>query len=81
MNAQPIMHARQLEKVARFLDEHPCFSPLLIGQDALACGFQVGECFLAIDEMEFLIDEATSREAPEVAPPLVASALLARRLL
>lgn len=42
-------------ELARFLDEHPVFSPLLKGENAAVVGFQVGECFLALAEMERLI--------------------------
>lgn len=42
-------------KLARFLEEHPSFSPLLKGDDAVVFGFQVGECFLTLEEMERLI--------------------------
>jgi len=48
------MHAHQLEQFARFLAEHPRFSPILVGEDAVVCGFQVGDCYLRIDEMERL---------------------------
>lgn len=50
-----LMQAHQLEPFAQFLDEHPGFSPLLTGEDAVICGFQVGGCFLRVDEMERLI--------------------------
>ncbi len=46
------LQAYQLETFARFLEEHPGFSPLLLGPDALVCGFQVGGACLAIAEME-----------------------------
>lgn len=49
------MQADRLEPFAHFLEEHPGFSPLLIGEDALVCGFQVGGCFLRIDEMDNLL--------------------------
>jgi len=52
---QAIMQAEQLEPFAHFLEEHPGFSPLLTGEDATVCGFQVGGCFLRIDDMERLI--------------------------
>jgi len=55
MKRQATMQAYQLETFARFLEEHPGFSPLLMGQDALVCGFQVGGSFLRIEEMEQLI--------------------------
>jgi hypothetical protein len=49
------MHSDQMKPFADFLEEHPGFSPLLTGEDGLVCGFQVGGCFLRIDEMERLI--------------------------
>jgi hypothetical protein len=49
------MQADQLKPFAVFLEEHPGFSPLLMGEDALVYGFQVGDCHLQIDEMERLI--------------------------
>ena len=52
---QATMQPAQLEPFAHFLEEHPGFSPLLTGEDALVCGFQVGGCFLRIDEMEQLL--------------------------
>jgi hypothetical protein len=42
-------------ELAHFLAEHPSFSPLLKGEDAAVFGFQVGECFLTLDEMKRLI--------------------------
>jgi hypothetical protein len=42
-------------QLARFLEEHPSFSPFLKGADAAVSGFQVGKCFLTLDEMERLI--------------------------
>jgi hypothetical protein len=65
-----IMHAEQLEAFAVFLEEHPGFSPLLTGGDALVCGFQVGGCFLRIDEMERLI-ATRPRFNPRQAAPLL----------
>jgi hypothetical protein len=50
------MRTSQVEKFARFLEEHPGFSPELIGDNAYVCGFRVGECVLSVDEMERLID-------------------------
>ena len=43
-----------LEEAAQFLDDHPGFSPVLTGEDAVVCGFQVGECFLSIADMHWL---------------------------
>ncbi len=61
------MQAHQLEKFARFLDEHPGFSPLLIGEGALVCGFQMGGSFLRIDEMERLIATRAHFDTQEAA--------------
>jgi hypothetical protein len=49
------MQAHQLETFAQFLNEHPGFSPLLIGEDALVCGFQVGGSYIGIAELERMI--------------------------
>jgi hypothetical protein len=72
MKRQGIMQAHQLEQFAGFLEEHPGFSPLLMGQDALVCGFQVGGSYLRIEEMERLIAAQPQFDAQE------ASLLLAR---
>lgn len=42
------------EDTAQFLDNHPGFSPVLSGEDAVICGFQVGQCFLSIADMQWL---------------------------
>jgi len=55
MKTQATMQADQLREFACFLDEHPGFSPALKGEDALVCGFHIGECFLTIAEMNRLI--------------------------
>ena len=55
MKSECLMQAHQLEKFAQFLEAHPAFSPLLIGENALVCGFQVGSSFLGIDDMETII--------------------------
>ncbi len=55
MKKNVTMQAHQMEKFARFLEEHPGFAPLLMGQDALVCGFQVGGSYLRVEEMECLI--------------------------
>jgi len=65
MKRQGTMQAHQLEKFARFLEEHPGFSPLLMGEDALVCGFQVGGSFLRIAEMERLIATEPQFDAQE----------------
>jgi hypothetical protein len=55
MKGKETMQAHRLEKFAQFLDEHPGFSPELMGEDAYVYGFRVGECFLSVDEMVGLI--------------------------
>lgn len=55
MRGQWFMTARQLKLFTQFLEEHPNFSPLLVGEDAHVCGFQVGGTFLAIDDLERMI--------------------------
>jgi len=67
MKRQGLMQAHQLEKFARFLDEHPGFSPLLIGQDALVCGFQMGGSFLGIEQLEWLIATEVHFDAQKAA--------------
>lgn len=67
MKRQGTMQAHQIEKFARFLEEHPGFSPLLMGEDALVCGFQVGGSFLRIEEMETLIATQPQFDAQEAA--------------
>jgi len=55
MKRATLMLAHQLEPFARFLEERPGFSPLLVGEDAVVCGFQVGSAYLRGDEMEKLV--------------------------
>jgi hypothetical protein len=55
MKAQCLMRAGQIERFAQFLEEHPDFSPLLVGENAQVCGFQVGASFLAIADLETII--------------------------
>ena len=55
MKIQAPQQADQLQRLACFLEEHPGFSPALSGEDALVCGFRIGECFLTIAEMNKLI--------------------------
>ena len=67
MKRHGTMQAHQLEKFARFLEEHPSFSPLLMGEDALVCGFQVGGSYLRIEEMDRLIATQPQFDAQEAA--------------
>jgi len=66
MDSVNTMDAHQLGELARFLDDHPAFSPTFSSSsdDAILCGFQVGECYLTLDEMEYLL------QIPEEAPVL-----------
>lgn len=57
------MRTRQLEKFALFLEEHPGFSPELIGDNAYVYGFRVGETVLSVDEMETMIDTPVDARA------------------
>jgi len=50
--AQFTMSACQLEKFARFLEEHPGFYPELEEGNAVVSGFRVGGCFLSVSEMD-----------------------------
>jgi hypothetical protein len=56
MKTLTAMRTSQIGKFARFLDEHPGFSPELVGENADVYGFRVGESLLSVDEMERLID-------------------------
>ncbi len=62
MKTLTIMRADQVGKFGRFLDEHPGFSPELIGENAYVCGFRVGESFLSVEEMERLIDTSVGQQ-------------------
>jgi len=55
METSATIRADQLERFAKFLDEHPGFSPLLQGDDAVIYGFQTGDCFLTLAEMDRLV--------------------------
>ena len=57
------MGTSRVRKFARFLEEHPGFSPALWGDDAMVYGFRVGECFLSMDGMERLIDTPVEAQA------------------
>lgn len=63
MKTLTVMRPRQVGKFARFLDEHPGFSPELIGENAYVCGFRVGGSLLSVDEMERLIDTPVDEQA------------------
>jgi hypothetical protein len=54
MKSQREMTAHELEELARFLDEHPGFSPLFTGEDATLRGFQVGEAVLSVGDLKQL---------------------------
>jgi hypothetical protein len=61
------LQTHQFETFARFLEEHPGFSPLLMGPDALVCGFQVGGAYLAITEMEQMMTTQPHFDAHDAA--------------
>ena len=71
MKTLTIMRTSQIEKFARFLEEHPGFSPELIGENAYVYGFRVGKSLLSVDEMERLIDTPleTHLALPQTRPP------------
>jgi len=57
----------ELEQFARFLEEHPGFSPLLEGEEAVVYGFQTGGCFLTLGEMGQLVGAEPRFDAQESA--------------
>ena len=81
MKRQGTMQGYQLEKFARFLEEHPGFSPLLMGEDALVCGFQVGGGYLRIEEMDRLIATQPQFDARQAALLLARSGVFRMREL
>jgi hypothetical protein len=75
------MQPGQLEEVARFLEEHPGFSPELMGEDAVVSGFHVGACFLTIGDLGRLIASRPLVDAREAAllltsPPTISKGRL-----
>ena len=66
MKRENAMDAQQLGELARFLDDHPAFSPTFSSSsnDAILCGFQVGECHLALDEMQHLLQSPAESQEP-----------------
>ncbi len=78
MKKPEALQAYQLESFARFLAEHPDFAPQLTGQDALVCGFRVGNSFLGIAEMEQLIATQPHFDALDAAQLLTPSGPPAR---
>jgi len=59
-----IMDAHQLGELARFLDDHPAFVPTFSSDDAILCGFQVGEYQLTIDEMLYVLHAPNESSEP-----------------
>jgi hypothetical protein len=47
------MDTQQLGELARFLDDHPGFSPVF-SDDAILCGFRCGTCCLSLDNVQEL---------------------------
>lgn len=73
MKQECLMRPNQLARFAEFLEEHPAFSPLLVGESALVCGFQVGHSFLSTDDMESIIatePHFSQREAALLLAPM-----------
>jgi len=54
MKSRHSMTAKQLGELVQFVEEHPGFSPRLTGEDAILCGFEMGECVLSLEQMEQL---------------------------
>ena len=75
MKTLTAMRRNQAVKFALFLEEHPGFSPELIGDNAYVYGFSVGECLLSVDEMERLIDTPVEAHLalPQTLPPAMQS--------
>jgi len=71
MKTLTAMRTSQIRKFARFLEEHPGFSPELIGDNAYVYGFRVGKTLLSVDEMEGLIDAPLEAHLarPQTRPP------------
>ena len=53
MNTASALDDHQLSELARFLEEHPTFSPVF-SDETLLCGFRAGLCCLSIDNVEEL---------------------------
>jgi hypothetical protein len=64
MESANVMDAHQLGELARFLDDHPAFSPTFSSDDAILCGFRVGNCFVTMDEMEYLLHAPEESHEP-----------------
>jgi len=54
--------AQRLRELAQFLEEHPGFSPLF-SDDAILCGFRVGDCDVSLPEMDLLIGSRSEAAA------------------
>ena len=80
MKRHGAMQIQQLERFARFLEEHPGFSPLLTEEDANVYGFQVGCAHLGIDEMGELIAIEPHFDGQQAAQLLSPLQLLAHAL-
>jgi hypothetical protein len=61
--------AHQLRQLARFLNDHPAFAPTFFSSfdNAVLCGFQVGESCLTLDEMLQLVDTPGESYQPALA--------------
>ena len=66
MKKPATLQTHQLGTFARFLEEHPGFSPLLCGEEALVYAFQVGTSALDVPDMEKLIGAQPHFDAREI---------------
>ena len=70
MKWQGAMRISQIGKFSRFLEEHPGFAPELVSEEAVVCGFHLGESFLTVGEMDKLASaeaQSPNRKQEEVA--------------
>ncbi len=79
MKRSEFMQPHQLEMFVPFVEEHPGFSPLLIGEDAQVCGFQIGGSYVSITEMERMIGARPRFDPQQAALLLLPAAVPARK--
>ena len=66
MKKHETIQSYRLERLAQFLEEHPSFSPQVSGEDTVIDGFQIGECFLTVDDTEWLFDGPRDCRVPRL---------------
>ena len=79
MRQPEFMQMHQLEVFAPFLEEHPGFSPLLIGEDAQVCGFQIGGSYVSVGELERIVGARPQFDPKQVALLLAPAGAPGRR--